>query len=210
MMVPPAVQQLVEDALLAVENHPQHALLPIYRAGIYDAIGPLGSNPTSYQIRGRLALSCAHLVLGVWQRTRPSDDRAERLLSLAEQVLAGERDHRTAKKEADKAWDWLNNDYGERTEELPEGCFFALAAIVEAVYVVIGRDRFQDAATHENDTDADLDPWGGDTALWVATALAGPVWSQDQGNHSFGRLDFWRWWLTEAIPSAYAMVPSGS
>jgi len=200
MLMPLAVRELIEKALRAVQDHSQHALLPVHRSRIYKAIGPL-SNSTSYQVRGHLELLCARRGLVIWQQAHSQDNRAEQLLFLARRVFAGQIDHEIAKKEVEQAQNWLSNDYKERTEKLAQKCFYVLAAIIEATYVVLGYDRWYNITIHKDETDSDLDPWSSDTAKWTAAALAGPVW--ESGYDSCKRLEFWKWWLTEAISLAY-------
>ena len=58
-----------------------------------------------------------------------------------------------------------------------------------------------DIVIEERTTDADLDPWCSDAAKYAAMAVSGAIW--EQGSSSQLRLEFWKWWLLEAIPQAH-------
>jgi hypothetical protein len=193
----------VQIALVSVRNHESHALTPYHRNAIYKAIGSLASRKSG-RVRSFLAIIAAQRALPSWHRTRPNDTRVEQLIDLAiTQVRRAVADDPAIEKAAE-AWNWLLNDYGDRTEELALDAEFAMAASLEAVWISLGSDRFLDVTIDETTTDADLDPWCSDAAMYAAVALSGPVWEEDSSTEQ--RLEYWEWWLLEAIPNAYREV----
>jgi hypothetical protein len=126
------------------------------------------------------------------------------LLFSVEQVLAGSGDQDAAKEKMEKGWEWAINDYGDRVEELSNEAMCALLTAVEAMYVALGNDRWKGLTIRDSWTDADLDAWTSDAPKWAAIALTGSVWKQMPDSSK--RREFWKWWLTEAIPSAYRIA----
>ena len=202
-MVPASLQQLLLTFCDAVRLHPQHALLPAQRRDIYDSLGPV-SETAGRRKRGRLAILTAQHVLPLYQHAGSAYDRATHLLTLADDVLYDKVDTESAAAEAEQTWDWLTNDYGDRQEEIPDRILFALTSALEALFTAFGEERFEGVIITGVSTDDDLDPWSSDTALWAVEAIAGPA--RDPGSDSAKRLEFWTWWLTEAVPAAWAQT----
>lgn len=180
--------------------HPQHALLPIHRHAIYNHLGPPASS-LAQRRRARLALLAAQRVLPVWQDARSGDAQARQLLLLAEGVLTDAIGQQIASTSAEQVWHWLMdvNDSQAWNHQAP--AFSALAATVRAVFDALGDDPWEGMVLMAHETDAEIDPWSADTAEWAAEAVAGPIW--EVTSDSAKRLEFWTWWLTEAVPMAW-------
>jgi hypothetical protein len=84
------------------------------------------------------------------------------------------------------------------------GPLFVLSAALESLFISAGVFRFEGIALDERCTDADIDPWSGDAAKYAADAYAGPVW--DTKSDKLLRLEFWRWWILTAIPTALRLA----
>jgi hypothetical protein len=57
-------------------------------------------------------------------------------------------------------------------------------------------------------TDGDVDCYELDTSFFAASCYSGgPVWVP--GSSAAKREQFWRWWLTEAVPTAWHSQPVG-
>ena len=80
--------------------------------------------------------------------------------------------------------------------------FFAGHAACIALRTSLGGTPFDRLILNERMTDGDLDFHGIDAAACAAIAAAGEMWSKDFDPAK--RRRFWRWWLEEAIPEAYA------
>jgi hypothetical protein len=199
MLLSVSLQQIINQARLQVIHHPQHALMPVYRQQIYHAL-----NTEDETVDGRtykhLAISTARFVVPFWQQVWPLDEMPNGLLYTAECFLAGKIDVTRATANAENAWQNLEA-LGSAPNNFTARCaFHAGHATLEALFAALDRPPFNNTEIDEHTTDADLDPWTSDTALWASTAYAGGVWDAESDLKK--RLGFWRWWLDEAIPDA--------
>src|SRR5205085_10553870 len=106
MAVPPTLRQAVERAQAALEQHPEHLLLPIYRQAIYRAFA-VHDDPSQRRARALLAVLTARHVLPIWQHEQPDDHLPERLLATADGVMAGQVAPAQAETIFQEAWEWL-------------------------------------------------------------------------------------------------------
>ena len=204
MAVPPTLRQAVERAQAALEQHPEHLLLPIYRQAIYRAFA-VHDDPSQRRARALLAVLTARHVLPIWQHEQPDDHLPERLLATADGVMAGQVAPAQAETIFQEAWEWLPQ---LRVEQWGKSeAHHAGTAAVFALQEVLGEESFDNASIGEEETDGDyLDPTCSDTAMWAAAACAGPSWDRTY-DVAKGR-EFWTWWLHEAIPLAWDSVAS--
>ena len=151
-------------------------------------------------MRSRLDILTAQSVLGIWELWEPEDRRGRTLLAVAEQVERGQIDRERAMHHADATRQWLDFEVERPQGELAIGAAYALDAIIEAVWSCAGVDRFAGLQLSDSMSDADLDPWTTDCAVFAAAAFAGPIWEPKSSDSS--RLTFWHWWLREGIPGA--------
>lgn len=199
-MIPPSLQHLLDLSMDAVRADLQHALRPIHRQSIYSHLGPTDT-PTGHRTRARLALLAAQHVLPIWQRERPEDNRAKRILGLAEDVLHNTADTVATREEVEAEWRWLTDDHGGRYEKLSSAAYSAYGAIVQAAFAALEGDTWDHYRFEDDETDADIDIWSSDVAKWAVNAVAGPVWKPD--SDAAKRLEFWTWWLNQAVPAAW-------
>jgi hypothetical protein len=201
-----------------MRHHPTHSLLPVERQKVYDYLGDL-DDISARRRRGRLALLAAHYVGPIWRHERPHDDRFDRLLALASSTLRGTTDAQAVREEQEKAWNWIAHvrpvppdaivfEFDDELRDMrdPQDTISASATLVyqtalEAVVVALGEDRFKYCLITDHDTDYDLEVWYRDAAACAAMALAGQDQLLDPDN--VRRLEFWTWWLTEAVPEAW-------
>lgn len=188
----------VNSALVALAAHPSCILAPIYRRKIYSALisdSDLG-NSQAYE---KLAILTARHVLPIWQTAWPHNRMPEHLLETAERIVFRLSDREVAKEQAIEASDFLGN-FGKNLDPSFENAFFSGAAALRALEEILSKNPFDGALIDDDTTDSDLDPWCSDTALYAASAYAGPVW--EKGSDTVKRREFWNWWLTDAIPTA--------
>jgi hypothetical protein len=195
-----SLEARIQAAYESVQQHPLHALEPHWRKAIYDAIGPLYLRKSRI-VRTHLAINAAKFVLPVWQRTRAHDHRCEQLIDIAIDQLHKQQIDEANEQRFGEEWNWLSNDYEDRSEELASDAFFAMATALKAVAIVFGDDGWLTVIIDETTTDADLDPWSTDAAAYGAAAFAGPIW--EQSSSSDARRQYWEWWLFEANLEAY-------
>jgi hypothetical protein len=197
MTVSETLQATIKQAIAYVEDNPLHKLSPWHRLKIYDAIGPL-TDKNSYRARVKLAILTGERVEDLWKHSRSDDDKFAKLLGMAEDLVTERMRVHLAEQYASEIWDWLSNDYGDRNEDLSPVEFFALATAFEVLQTSLGIDQLEGVEIREQDTDSDLDPWCSDAPKYAVMALAGPDWEDSSDIEK--RLEFWKWWLNEAIP----------
>ncbi len=196
MPVPERLQQLLATALTNLRMHPQRSVLPMTRRQIYEQLDILDASGDR-RTRSLLAIITVRHAVPVWYHARPYDRFPDRLLAHAEAVFDGSIDVRLAQRHAERAWKQLDY-WGGRPEGFALGnAFYAATAAYQALHEALGHDPFAGILIDDSDTDAALDPWCSDTALWACDAFAGP----DRTNIKQSEL-FWTWWLTEAVPVA--------
>jgi hypothetical protein len=218
------LQKAIAEAYASLIKHPQHALLPMYRQHIYEALGAVHPpeeplDPRAHRTRLTLDLLSVRRVLPIWEAERPDFPWPQRLLDMAEGVLNGSVSTEDARDEADAASAFLEEV--EDSEEVMSNAIevseaeaadairfkgvslsalYVCEAAVETLFVASGLFRFDLGESSPEETDADVDPWSSDTAKWASTAYAGGVW--DPSSDPAKRKEFWERWLREAVPTA--------
>jgi hypothetical protein len=190
----PELIEAVTIARTAMQEHPTHQLLPIYRRTIYEAMGA--------RVRGYLALITAEYVLPIWQKAQPTDHMPDRIIALGKDVWHQNTITKAVDRQLDADWAYL-----DELAVTPFGftqAFLAGFAAVKALSEVLGGDQFQNVSINEITTDQGLDPWSSDTAAQAASAYSGPVWIANSDISL--RKVFWEWWLDVAIPIAWQFV----
>lgn len=202
MPLPISLQQVISQAHLQMLNHPQHALTPFHRHRIYRVLNAVDETIDQYKYK-YLAGITAQFVLPIWQQVWPTDEMPHSLLHTAERLLNATIDVAQATPIAEDAWQKLERLGYDPSRFAIRCALHSGHAALEALFAALGRPPFDHAEPTEHDTDADLDPWTSDTALWAATAYAGGVWETE--SDSGKRQEFWSWWLQEAIPTAWRL-----
>jgi len=198
-----SLQLLLGALMIVVEQHPQHALPPLFRQKIYHECGPR-KEEYGRRRRGWLAVLAAHYVLPIWQSACPDDPLAADILDVAERSLQGKIDQAVVRAEATRHWDMFFDEYLLQFPDIGEEPWFVLKAVVEALLSCADWGRLETIAIEAAETDADIDPWSSDAASTAAAAYAGPVWRAD--SNTVLRLEYWRWWLGTAIPTAWQLA----
>ncbi len=193
------LDEAIRAGLESVKRDPFHTLSPYFRDLIYNCIGPL-SLPKSRCIRIHLAILAAKKVLPLWHEARPSDTRVEDIIEMASASIWRQTHDESVEAKAGEFWNWLTNDYGDRTEELSSEAFFTMATALEVLYLSLGMDRFLNIEINVNTTDDELDPWCSDALMYAAIAYAGRIGEENSSRQR--RQAFWEWWLTDGISNA--------
>ncbi len=202
MATPPALSQAVHRALRAMDEHPDHMLLPVYRQAVYQAFVS-GNESGGRRARGLLSVLTARHVLTIWQREQPDNMLPEVLLETADGVMAGQIDAERVDAVIEEAWEWLP---GLRAEGWGNpDAYNAGAAAVFALQETRGEGFLEDVRIGEDDPDDEFfEPGIGDTALFAAAAFAGPSW--DSTFDPVKAREFWTWWLGKAIPTVWEVA----
>ena len=192
------VDRAVETALAALEAAPDGWLELPDRRRLRDAFGPWtppyepGGPDAGLLRRGALLVASARRALPVWEQAFPEDRRPHELVDAIMPALRGER----TEEEVDRAARALREDV-ERlgVDAARKEAFFAGMLAVHLGWEAWDGDL--DPELYDPETrDIELDELPGEAlAAW---ALA--------GDDPEARRAYWRWYVTEAFPAAYAVT----
>lgn len=218
MPLPVTLQELINNLLAKVRKHPEHQLMPVERYKLYRMLESELQAYIPHPILGRLSIITAKFVLPIWQQAmplhpneNPSEDESasydnlpEYLLELAEGLLTGRVDIETAVRAAGDYW-YVMGNIGE-DELRPRGvasaikAYYAGEASLMALNETLSGSMFDTIRGWESYTDDTLG-YAHDSASAAVKAYSGtnPWTSVDFQK----RLEFWEWWLTEALPIAW-------
>jgi hypothetical protein len=196
--VPPEARAAMADALAALDAAPDGWLALPVRRRLRAALGPW----TPYETPGwpnvgvlrRAALlgACAERALPVWEGAFPADDRPRRLIARVAAVLRGD----APEDELNTATEALRRDIEPMGADLTlRRPFCAGWAAVTLSYDALDGDLDPELNPPDRD-DSDLDEPQVDTLGAWATA-----------DDPEGRRAYWRWYVTEAFPTAYLAAP---
>src|SRR5947209_4802249 len=105
--LPPELRAALQSAWSALEQHPYGELPLPYRRAIWLAVGPTERDtgrPHGEGYRRRVALDklAVEHVLPIWDAAHPNQDGPRRMLDLADRLVRGDTDERTARAEKDR------------------------------------------------------------------------------------------------------------
>lgn len=180
--------------------------------------------PKGQQKYIRLAILTARYVLPVWQQAVPAMvarddtlpvDLPQMMLDMAEGVL----NSTVSPNEANNALcDDFYHAMGAIAYDVTYEVWCASNAAYSALKAVLGYKPFRIDEIDVSVSDDTLSPGDGDVALSALNAFtasdndAPGVWAFTTKSHSplsfdiQKRLEFWEWWLTEAIPQAWELA----
>lgn len=211
--LPVILRDVLAQSQSVILRHPANALTPVNRYRIYRVIASL---PQYERLQKFLEFHTAQHVQPIWEQFLPQDDRMHKTLDIATQLLQGRADITTADEHIKSIWGSIEltrqPDAGIADHEQEtlivrglsrDNGLFALMAAVTALRRIahIEETSWEGLNIKEDDTDTTLLSSRPDTALYAAGAYAGPIWSKTSSAKK--RLQFWEWWLSEAIPYAW-------
>ena len=228
--MPNAIDKQIQIALADVESHPDHWFLPIKRRILYEMLDPNKSILIHLQIRPWLDLYTFQYVLRLWEPIIHDPKNywkdyyhvPAQMVSLLEGILYGTVDKESV---SDLVYHWA--EVQGLTGEMPESEFYNAWCVFKAglkgLLYVLGHDAFSETSSFSEKT-TQIDNTYGDTANFAAIAYAGGEWQPGLPLHEEERvlgswnrdldivrgrrLQFWKWWLLEAIPKAYTQIKS--
>jgi hypothetical protein len=184
---------LLDTALTYLNGAPDGNLPLGFREAIWSALGPRRSH-AGRRRRSRLAAAAARRVAADLRRpeTTALFERALRTGA----ALLDENMSPAAREAGDAIW--------TEAESSPDDDAATAAAksVLTAAYDETWSERDIDLTRPEN-----IDVSSGDTAYFAARARSGGHYL-DRKTSTEARREFWRWWLTEAVPEAFASEPS--
>jgi len=214
MTIPQVLKERIEAARESLHPEP-HYLEPKYRFAIYPEFGPRLEKgfftPEPADTRGlrrrtHLGILVTRKVLPAWEKVRPMDDTPYRILDVIEGVMKGAVSEETASnfyQQSEERVEMLNSEYLERGGEY-EKALCAGGTALHALMIAFTDISFDwEQTNYEDLEDKDLDPWTQDTSYYAWTAYG----SCEPSQCMIENLEFWQWWLDEAVPAAYNSVP---
>jgi hypothetical protein len=191
------VDGAVAEALAALEASPDGWLELPERRRLRAAFGPwtppyeTGGPDAGLLRRAALTVASARRALPVWEREFPDDRRPHAIVDAIMPAIRDERpgdDVRETKTALGEDVEALGSDPGRRS------AFFAGLACVLAL-----------SEAWDGDLDPDLHPAGTrDLDLDDLPVEAAAAWAL-AGEDPDARREFWRWYVSEAFPAAYAV-----
>ncbi len=224
--LPIAIRQMIDEALMAVRKDPLHEMGQDRRRRIYEALwsSPLGEKACKW-----LAILSARRVQPIYQEGVAASSFAnhefaagllDRILSIAEKILTGELSHEDLQRgeENGEIEDFYHSILVAAEKEFPYYVWLAALAAdntrLEALgyqplqtrisgemadengnMIITSSDRWSDVRLAGSGCHAD------DAAVDAAFAFA-KCSTREQYDTS-KVLEFWEWWLAEAIPHAW-------
>lgn len=208
MELPLTLVNKLNQASQLLHSNTEYQIKPVTRLNIY-AVFDLFEGKLARIWFTRLEILTAKRVLPIWQEALPNNQLPEQILDLAEQVLNGSLDFEIARNASalDELYQLLG---GDLEDEVPATVEFAGEAAYCA-FVNIRHQPFQNLLVDEKLTDDKFySQLGGDAASSAVKAFAGVLmdgyWVKKSDPQK--RLEFWEWWLTEAIPQAWDLAQS--
>jgi hypothetical protein len=133
------------------------------------------------------------------KRARVGGKTPDRLLDEAEKVLAGDSKGPELKTDAAMFRSHLDNLMAEGHDMPP---LYAGYAVVKAVFTLFEDEEFDPEKIEYNEIDASRDAYHLDASYLAASAYARGS-AGEPGADAAKRLEFWEWWLTEAVPELW-------
>lgn len=220
-MITDDILSLLSDVLvgakISITSTSNYSLSPWYRREIYIKILTF---PKGQKIIGWLAVFAAENVMSICESRSPRSD-LQNMLTLARSTLEGRAPIGTLTQKVSEMWHSFYEpdlkDTETNTSKIESGKFdtlmeqwdysegfpyFGELMLQRVLSEVSGIEPLM--YVDEDTTDEDLFSWIPDTAMWASTIYAGPVWIKN--SNLTRRLNFWIWWLNEAIPKAWYMT----
>jgi len=222
MAIPAQLEQILSTALDRVLHEPRHALAPFQRRVVYEylaessdtahrlALPPLSReaawdalasrgvvrNPVAWRRRMRLDLLTARRMRDLWHELRPHDDLAYRMYAIAEDAAMQGIDYDSIEEETNAVF--FQAETADYSFHPP---YYALNAIIASILTACRVNTWDGITIEPEDDDRTLELDTLDAAGFACDAVAGPVWNLKSDPSK--RLEFWTWWLTEAIPTVW-------
>jgi hypothetical protein len=185
--------------------HPAHDLTLGRRRFIWSQLGPaLRGKPAGIQPhRQRVQLAClsAQKVLPIWTTLWPDHHEPQHALDLVDDIMSNRMPAADGEREFDDLTGFMDEFASDQDGEVRQVAAGAGYAAVQALGTTLWDEHFDPQVVDLELTDRDVDPDEMDCSFFAAAAFAGGAMWNATGDGS-KRLDFWRWWLDHAVPTA--------
>jgi hypothetical protein len=177
---------------------------------------PSQQAPALNRFRGWLGIFTAQYVLPIWHAALPiwteipqdlpdHNLLPDRLITLAETVLANTADLQAAWQEVNDQWYVVGNigdEFTAHRDDVGLAVYFACDTALRALYEALSTDFLDQIPIQADYTDETVpDEWR-DSASSAVMAYAGGA--EVEPVDVLKRRLFWEWWLQEALPTAWA------
>ncbi len=216
MSLPASAQALRDQLLTLMRSDPDHHITPRQRRELLQAFGAEHQHPPVVnRFRGWLGILTARYVLPIWHAALPiwteipqdlpdHNLLPDRLITLAEAVVAGTANLQAAWQEVNDQWYVVGNigdEFTAHRDDVPMAAYYACDAALRALYEALNTDFLGQIPGQADYTDETLpDEWR-DSASLAVVAYAGG--GEAEPVDVLKRRLFWEWWLQEAIPSVW-------
>ena len=181
------------------QDHDQHLLLPFHRFMLYQTV--LRHRDRNRVLSWFNVITARH-VLPIWNTVWPDDTVPANLIDLTVRSLTGEMLRASDQAQLGKADDHLERlGYSAAMAPGRSRAFYAGSATLSTFRIALRGMQFDGVEIRDDFTDDDLDPTCSDPALDAVRAYAGAMW--EENNDAVKRLEFWRWWLRDALAEAW-------
>ncbi len=218
MQTPASVKSIVKCFLIHIHEGPTHRLPAQKRQEVYEAFGPRTDRQANC-VRGWLAVITARQVLSIFEQAISDEDNPRKLIEMAEATLRGKLSVEDAIHEAAEGHEIAGRLWGHEDSEVSWNAYLAGTAAHRALAEAVGIDPFKkvtwisgsDSLAQSEQSvpldqlpDEKLAEQLGDAASAAAVAYA---YDADKLKCDPKKLlEFWRWWLKDAIPAAWNCI----
>ncbi len=230
MPIPTKLQQIVQDLRAEVLQDAHHNLFPNQRLPIYDFI----KASSVVKTRKWLAVLSAKFVLPSWEREMPNWDLAQKTIELAQKVLLEELNAKEMPKKStitSLIANLAGIECGRQADYAMEAAITALAEVrginlfkrISSLQIKQGIPDEMISSLYVDTMSAAVCAYSGVSFDWKSLPYGNandPVYMPKLIAHvrnTFDpkfdpnkRLEFWEWWLTEAIPHAWELAQQSS
>ena len=214
----PLTQELIrltQHGLEEVIQDPIHQLRAIKRLEIYKLLISAEKFNKIYQIRGILGIKSVKLIMPIWkslvQTQGKSFSNKDKVLpydflKASENLINGAGSIENARKMCASGWYDVGYIHSKVIENnLPEEMYYIPGAAVNLLHEIIGVEFLGKLQSWEQMSNDELAKFS--FACDVAGLVENSYIGIEKANNQ-RRLEFWIWWLTEAIPQAWELAQS--
>ncbi len=213
MALPPLLKTELQKAHQVLLDDLGHSLTPRQRYRIYRALESFDDDSTQSlrdhisSRRIKLDILSIQKVLPLWTGFFPHDTLLPRAMKVMEDSLSG----LTTRELVKETWRSVNDEsediaYGDQSHRFQRRVriLVAVRRCLEEIWVK--GDAFAHAmeVDFKDQSPIALDSWTSDAVQWAADAYR----DNESGGFDQNRsLEFWIWWLDEAVPAAWRVFP---
>ena len=209
IVVPKNILGIAEIVLGEVQASPSHQMKPKSRRLVYQAFADAGDAKISVAPRW-LAILSSRRVLPLFEHKYPDDPLPREFLQLAIAALQGKASKTEVNDKLDHGFDASGNAWGYDEREITWPVWLAANSTYHALVEANGYQpldhlrRYVKNGVSTDWTDDELCQFSGDTAADAAMASAYDECGLNINAEKL--LEFWHWWLNEAIEESIFAV----